>query len=245
MKSMKKYFFLLFLFSIIHPTFSQTETSWMRYVDRNILQRVMNIEYSHPKGFIGDSASIICLYNPLFTSCRNISLISEDKSFIACYSIFNPVSKEDSAKFYAGSKVNVLDMGHVRQVEHIVKQSFGKNANWKDFVHYFPSDEAKNRFNADTAFSVTILLDKEKTKYYENSYSHCTVLFLQKKGRGYVSIWCVYNEKSINNVDTFISAIEGTLRYREGEPELKRFDGGDEIVIVEGYGTQKKSDKVM
>jgi len=169
-------------------------------------------------------------------------LSTEDLSFIAFYDIHNPVTKEDSI-FYSnsidssGKPINTPVDNNSLFVKFTVQKSFGNDANWKDYVHYYPSDEAKSKFNADTVLSIVIPLDVNE--YYQDikapikpfgiepfhgDYSHCTVLVIQKRGRGYVAIYCLYDEKKVLDVGAHISAIESTLKYREGEPELKKLE---------------------
>ena len=244
MKTTKYFiFFILFEWLGINLAFSQTKSSWMRDIDINILDKVMNIELSQPSGFVGvgDSTSTICFdSNPGFYCCPDINLVSEDRSFIVCYSIYNPLTKEDSIKFYPNAKNNVVDMRHIEIAENIVKRFFGKDADWKNYVHYYPSNDVKARFNADTVFSLSLMPDKGGNQCYDNDYSNCTILFFQKKGRGYVTVHCIYNEKAEDKLDSYMAAIEGSLKYREGEPELTRIDGGDAIVEVKWNGNRRK-----
>ena len=232
---------------MIEPIFSQDVTDMMnrrRCINRNILDRVMNIEYLQPSEFIEDSTGWIGLYIsgvPSDFQSREVDLISKDSSFIASFSIFNPVTKEDSVKFYASANFNVVDMEHIRFADFIVKRFYGENADWKNYAHYYSSYYTKIKFNADTVFSVSFPLDNTRTHYQENTFSACTVLFFQKKGRGYVAIFCIYNETK-KNKDTYMATIEDAFRYREGDPELKRIEGGDAIVQFKVGSLQREMD---
>ena len=241
---------VLFCWLIIIPAFSQAETGWIRFGERTILDRVMNMEYSHPAGFLGDSTKILCS-EITSGSCLAVSLSTEDLSFIAFYDIHNPVTKEDSI-FYSnaidssGKPINTPVDNNSLFVKFTVQKSFGNDANWKDYVHYYPSDEAKSKFNADTVLSIVIPLDvnedykdiKAPTRpppvgieLFQGDYSHCTVLIIQKRGRGCVAIYCLYDEKKVPDVGAHIAAIEGTLKYRDGEPELKKLENFSPAVV--------------
>jgi len=246
MKTLKRIIFsVLFSLFIVTSTFSQTETSWTGGIDRDILDKVMNIEYSQPAGFVGSGGLTSIFYNDgtLGDNVR-INLISEDQSCIVGYRIFNPLTKEDSVKFFPNAKGNVVDMGHwqVEYLENRIKRAFKNDTDWKKHVYYYPLHDVTNRFNADTVFSVSFMLDKNKTKYYDNNYSNCTILIIQKKGRGYVAVYCVYDERAEKKMNSYMAAIEGSIKYREGEPELTRIEGGDAFVIIEWSGP--KADKV-
>ena len=232
---------LLGLFCIMINDFevSQAGISWMKYDKRIILDKVMNIEYSHPEGFLGDSVFVCLDWNN-----SEVSLVSKDSSFIVFYSINNP---------------KTMDLEHV--VGSIVQLSFGKDADWKDFVHFYPQHVVKGKFNADTVISLSLAPEIHKdydfennrnnyffnkiNKQYNSSYTNCTVLIIQKEGRGFVTMYCFYDEKAMDNIVTYITAIEGTLRYRDNEPELKKYIINEDLVTVcIGVQRQKKSEKI-
>ena len=228
---------VLFCWLIINPLFSQEETNWMNFDKRMALDKVMNMEYTHPEGFIGDNTTFFCSPITGFIDLAG-SMAVKDRSFMVLYKILNPVNEDDTVR-YAGDG-HVADMGHYHFINDIVKYSFGNDADWKDYVHYYPSEEAKNRFNADTVFSVSLLLNKAHcfSNIDLTDYSHCTVLIIQKEGRGYVATYCFYNENTTENLSVYMSAIEETLKYREGKPELKKWEG--ERVTVRVIATQPR-----
>ena len=74
---------------------------------------------------------------------------------------------------------------------------------------------------------------KNHFQYFNNinsHYTHGTVLIIQKNGRGFVTLYCFYDEKAIKKLDTYMAAIEGTLKYRDSEPELKKYVVNEDIV---------------
>ena len=230
---MKRFLYFIFFKSLfIFPIFSQVETNWMTNKNISILERVMNIEYSHPEGFIGESTGLFC-FQSLF-SCMQGSLRSEDSSFVAFYWIPNLDSMQNSI--------------HVNLLKKIVKISYGDDNDWEKYVYHYSSDEAKTKFNADNVYLVSVLLNKEEHDFYKsdkfdfyengynkNNYTHCKVLITQKRGRGFVAVYCIYNDNAINNLDAYMTAIEGTLRYGESEPELNKLEKDDEDDIVNIY----------
>ena len=250
-------FFILFSWLMITPLFSQTETDWMKHKKRIILDKVMNMEYTHPAGFIGDSTLI-----GLDRVCTEANLVSQDRSFMVFYRINNPFTKDDSIKFtpdypeYDGNSNHQVDAEHISIIKSFVDISFGKAADWKDYVHYYPQQYAKNKFNADTVISVTLPLEIHddfsyaKDYYYygtinrrfHSNYTHGVVLIIQKKGRGFVAMYCFYDENAINNLDAYMAAVEGSLRYRDDEPELKKYFEDEDIVFVcPGIPRQRRS----
>ena len=139
----------------VNPIFSQDEIDWMKSDKRIILDRVMNMEYSHPKGFLSDSRAIYCSAITGFIDLEG-SLASEDRSFCVFHSIFNPVNEDDTLSVtYNG---NAVDMGHINLVDNIVKDLSVKMRFGKDYIRYYPLYDAKTIFNADTVLSISFLL---------------------------------------------------------------------------------------
>jgi len=237
---------ILYCWMAIGPIFSQTETSWMKHEKRMILDKVMNIEFFTPTGFIGDSLAVCLDWDN-----SEVNMLSSDSSFMVSYSIHNPLTQEiiDTWDITTEPKDQYLDREHIIRVEGIVNISYGKDADWRENVHYC-SDDIKNKFNADTVISIQIapklhedynFPDNYNKRFfygavnekYNTSFSHGTVLIIQKKGRGFITLYCFYNDKAKNNLNAYTEAIEGTIRYRNGEPELKKYyDGDEELVLV-------------
>jgi hypothetical protein len=199
----------------------------------------MNIEYSHPAGFIGDSTIVYCSSDV----CIVGGLAAIDRSFAVFYRIQNPFTVEDSIYYKSLNQQftsPVVDVQHISLVNDIVKSSFGNNANWKDYVRYHSSEFAKSEFNADTVLSVSVPIEKYDGNLLNgkfvvnNDYSHVTILILQKEGRGFVAMYLLYNEGN-TNLETYMPAIEETLKYREGEPEMKKLDGFHDSIYIR-YG---------
>ena len=258
MKTIRIIFLVLFCVVIVAPVFSQTDMSWMKHDKRIILDKVMNIEYTHPKGFIGDSL-FICLDSDQL----EVSSVSEDGSFRVFYSINNPMTKDDSVKFSRypyNEKGNLMNVGHIGRSKRIVEISFGKDADWKDHVSYYSRQIVEDKFNADTVFLMSlppeIHVDYDfgnnrdyyyfnvVNRQYKSNYTHGTVLIIQREGRGCVALYCFYDEKATKKLDAYMEAIESTIRYRDGEPEMEKYITDDDDIVCVGFPRQRKSEIV-
>ena len=87
------------------------------------------------------------------------------------------------------------------------------NYSWRNSVSVFNTTEAREKFNADSAFTFTLHLSPEY--YYEKNFKHLKVLLIQRKGRGYACIYSFYTDKAQEHFDKYWRRIEGTLMFRE------------------------------
>ena len=235
MKTIRIIFFVIICVLIVAPIFSQTDINWMKHKKRIILDKVLNIEFIHPEGFIGDSL-LMCLD----TNLSDVSLMSEDESFRVFYTIQYSRTKEDSVIFSR----NLMYVGYLRSIAEI---SFGKDADWKDHVSYYSQQIAKDKFNADAVILMSLPPEihddfdfgnnrknyffNAVNRQYNSNYTHGNVLFIRKIGRGSLTLYIFYDEKATKNLDAYMEAIERTIRYRDDEPEMGYLKD-DGIVIV-------------
>lgn len=153
----------------------------------------------------------------MFTCIIN-HLRSNDKQFIAFISIFRPFTEERLIKMqglFPSKKFDVIDKMHMHTIKHIIKSYWGEDAaaHWKEKINYYPEQVVKEKFNADTVFRYSISLKPED--YYKKKFKYIDILFLQKKGRGYVSFYCFYTDKAKKQLDSYWEKIEGVLKYED------------------------------
>jgi hypothetical protein len=232
---------------VVNQIYSQSEPNWLQLSKRVILDKVMNIEYSQPKGFIGDSTELFCS-DITFYECLKGSLKSEDGSLEVFFRIHNPITKVVSENNLSDDRENELNMEHIAFINNIVKLCFGQNAEWKDYVHYYTSEDAKIKFNADSVISISLLLNKNECffpgdEYKKNNYDHCTIIIIQKRAHGYITLYCLYDENK-RNMDANSIIPEGLLRYKKGNPKLNRYEDADNEIIILSRPKQQKSEKV-
>jgi len=220
---------VLFCGTAVYPTFSQTEPNWMKSNKRFYLDKVINMEYSHPTGFMGDSLMI-----GLDWDYSEINLTSKDGSFLVCLSLYNTFN---------------TDFKHTDRAKNIVELCYGKEADWGDYVQYYPQQYAKSKFNADTVISITLTykihedFNYESDKYYFNringklnsNYNHGKVFIIQKEERKFITMYCFYNEKAKKSLDAYMAAIEGTLKFRDSEPESKEYIIDGDLIVIGIY----------
>jgi len=226
---------LLFLF-FVSKAFSQKGLEWMPIWEKSILDSVMNLNYKHNEDFIQVSNPIILNFNIKVN--RKFHLESKDGNFITLFIISQPFTCEDSTRYsnmtvnscYEGKiSWNRINKEHIFIAKEIVSEYYGKeNAdNWKDHVQYFSNIEANTKFNADTAFIISL-----PEKKYCSKYNHCKVLIIHKKDRGCLPMFFYYNDEGEKNLSEYIMAIERSFRYGDEPPAKNKLQNQDVIELI-------------
>lgn len=161
-------------------------------------------------------------------------LSSDDGECIVIVSIFKPISKEDniyesyihSLKQYSPDDPSrVIDMPHMWQIRHQIIYALGydysyfikrrNDVDWRQYLEYYPHEEAQRIFNADTAIRVPLNLIPDKYYDYLGKYKYLDALVLQRMGRGFITLFCFTTEKGKENMPHYWKQIEGIFRYED------------------------------
>ncbi len=199
------------------------DNGWLTRKDSAIL-KAMRLTYKKPQVFEEAIGTECFKDNPKLEeilTCENNQLHSRDGQFIAFIRIYKPFDKQDSIdmkKLFPGGKYDIIDKMHINLIKQDLSTSLGKEAalNWKQNVKYYTTASAKEKFNADTAISVTIRL--EPVDFYKGKYSKLEALYIQKRGRGFVNFYCFYTDEVKKNArlyEKYKKAIEGVFRYED------------------------------
>jgi hypothetical protein len=231
----------------INLLFSQEDSEMMPANKRNILDSVMNLHYIHPKGYILDtiynewkdniySDKIRCVIGSLIET----RLMSEDGHFLTFLYINEPFVREDSINIKGNEFSDRINKEHIYKAKNIVRDFYGekKVAKWKKHVHYYSSQDAEYQFNADTV--IFISLPEMKKEYYINPYPYCSVLIIQKNDRGYLPMFCFYDETGKKNLEHYLSDLKGAFRYGDEQP-LKKELSTHGMVTIRVMPMQKKT----
>jgi len=197
-----------------------TDARWLTQDARDLLD-TMHLKYTAPANF-DEIAGIECFRDQpklwgLTLSCIFHELRSKDKEFVAFFTFYKPFGKSDSIRMGSLFKTtyDLIDKQHIAHIKGNIRGSLGEAAiaNWKDHVLYLPSEEAHQKFNADTVIQVPIKLDS--ATFYRGKYNHFDALYLQKKGRGFLTFYTFYTDKAKKKLTKYQKEIEGIFRYRD------------------------------
>jgi len=150
-------------------------------------------------------------------TCASNQLHSIDEQFILYFDaqIFTKKDSIDMKRNFPNMPFDVIDKMHSRKTKANILESNGDEAavNWRKYVDFYPTDKAKNIFNADTAMKYSINLQPQD--YYLEKYKYLDVLVVQKKGGGYVNVYSFYTEEGKKELSLYWKEIEGIFRYED------------------------------
>ena len=104
---------------------------------------------------------------------------------------------------------------HIGRGLGILRDYYGDEIgeSWVDSVTVYSTEEARKKWNADSAFVFNLHLRPED--YYKKDFKHVKILLIQKKGHGYAYITSFYTDKAKENFDKYWRRIEKTLRFED------------------------------
>lgn len=214
--------FLPFLILSYATGFAQSSTGWMGELDSMILKS-QALVYSKPAGF-AEVGKTVCfdtyeMYQRI-GKCVGNQLHADDGEFIAFIHAHRALPEQELARINQlfAQENSDYNSAHIRPIRNSIQATLGDEAaaNWKKHVHYYSPKETKHKFNADTAIRYSIPMPPDQP--YEGKYSNLQVLVLQKHGKNYISIYCLYTDKAKKRLRKYWRAVEGVLRYDDCDP---------------------------
>lgn len=173
----------------------------------------MKMTYRKPEGFCQVDSAESFLGYPMWKYRSMLSeeiigpfLRSNDGQVISFFQ-FAPIFSE---KFM--ERVNRNKNASRRTLTRILERHHRRKLR-RDSITVLSTEEAREKWNADSAFTFTLHLSPEY--YYEKNFKHLKVLLIQRKGRGYACIYSFYTDKAKENFDEYWRRIERVLRFRE------------------------------
>ena len=199
---------------------AKNDKDWMNSRYKDALS-TMKLKYKLPKGFIGKDTLECFESAPQFkgtVTCVESQMYSTDKNFIVYFYIHENFTAADSAqiaKLFPTFKQYSVENYHVRHIENDLKTSMGDSyiAPVKRHIKYYPNDFVKKTLNADTLISYPLTI--KRGLYLNDLYKNCKVLLIQKKGRGFIALYCFYNEVAAKNLDQYMKPVEEMFKYRD------------------------------
>ncbi len=192
---------------------------WMAKYFVDVLKSI-KLDYKKPDGFKEVPGwdcfdSIPKLH--LILSCANNQLYADDGHFMAFITINRPFTPHEIIEWKKLFPNGLFDnnKAHMYQIKGNIKYAYGDQAalEWRKYVTYYSTADAKNKFNADTAITFPLKLDS--SDYYKGKYKYLNVLFLEKKDRSWVSFHCFSDDEGKKNLAKYMKAIEGVFRYED------------------------------
>ncbi|MFT3949026.1 MAG: hypothetical protein QM763_18825 [Agriterribacter sp.] len=202
-------------------------TAWIAMEDINLL-KTNNISFKKPDEFTEVRGFECFKDNPkleVMLSCAGYQLCSKNREVVLLLPFYRFLTESDSVEFrksFPKMLIGNLNYQHARQIRAQILNYLGKdpsllgenkNFEWEKYVTYYPSNESKSKFNADTAISYLVTFKKDD--YYKGIYKYMKALVLQKNGRGFVEIFCFYTESERKKLFRYWKSVERIYKYED------------------------------
>jgi len=127
--------------------------------------------------------------------------------------IFTQEFADNLKKLMPGREFDFIDKQQVNQLRAEIKYVLGDEAalNFRNHLVYATTEQASSKFNADTVITYNIRLKPEDS--YKERYNNLWSLTIQKKGRGYITLHCLYEDMPDKELALYKAAVENLLRY--------------------------------
>ena len=208
---------------------------WRDSTGRLSVTEDMKMKYRQPEGFSEDNSEECFRANnrlsSTFFGCLNTQLHSDDGQFVSFLQFAPLYSKTDEKRlrwvFGDFPKEKLFNIHHLYKMRGFIKRYYNRyeqyhgkyyyidevGDSWRDSITVYSAEEARRKWNADSAFTFSLHLRPED--YYKKDFKHVKVLLIQRKGQGYAYITSFYTDKAKENFDKYWRRIERVLRFRE------------------------------
>ena len=196
------------------------EYKWMG-TDGLMVSDKMKLKYRKPKGFSEVDGGECFDDNPrLWHTFRCVShlLKSNDGEFLA-FMEFPPIHTEEFEtrinRLFPQRARNLVDKQHFWQMRAIIQKFYNDEIgeSWRDSITVYSIEEARKKWNADSAF--TFSFDLRPNDCYKDDFKYVKVLLIQKKGRGYFYVRSFYTDKAKKRINRYWRRLEKALRYED------------------------------
>jgi hypothetical protein len=87
-------------------------------------------------------------------------------------------------------------------------------------ITYKSSKYAHESFNADTVITYPLKMWEK----YENKYTHCLVILIQKRYRGCIPLYCLYTDEGAKKLNHYIKSLQKGFWYRNPKDYIEVID---------------------
>ena len=245
----RQYLVFVVLMQISLGGFSQNTKNINQSFGLNSYTLSLNqIKYKQPANFnyirreLGNEEYLKCIFADPGAIYQGYwhKIISKDKNFVAIIDI-PPVWSKDSVHIFmelapeSKIKINTYHLSHI-------KADFGSNiGKGIDSLEGFPikyksSKYAHEVFNADTVITYPLKMWQR----YGDQYNHCQVVVIQKNSRGFVCLYCFYNDKGERKLNRYLKSLEGMFWYRDPKDYIEVIEPPKSDSIIHIIPRKKK-----
>ena len=176
------------------------------------------------------NGNLICITSKQFRAhafSRHYNcILSKDSNFIAYVSV-PPIFCGDKDSIYADFSFKtgfMIEMNtyHLTHIKADFLKNTGKRVAFlsKLPITYKSSKYARESFNADTVITYPLKMWEK----YENKYTHCLVILIQKRYRGCIPLYCLYTDEGAKKLNHYIKSLQKVFWYRNPKDYIEVID---------------------
>lgn len=187
----------------------------------------LSITYSPPVNFVSDLAGEGFGTVPHLKRLHGCMyyIVSKDNNFLVCFYAEhitgkNPFDETSNISYLKSVEGDIRVSLSPKTDDLTSMEGKGKNTEiqLKNHVTYCPLEYAKNNFNADTVIRYSLNMNGLKL---QGQYTDNTVLTLQKKGKGFITLYCFYTKEGKRKINDYMKVVENMLWFRDYCPSLR------------------------
>lgn len=199
-------------------------------LDRN------QVQYNQPKDFISyiDSVGknrvylgcLLAKESKRLPSYYHKSFLSKDSDFVVYTSIPGIFCRRNDsvyADFDLLPEMKVeMNTYHISHIKADFLKNTGKRVAFLSELPltYNSSKYARESFNADTVITYPLKMWEK----YENKYTHCLVILIQKRYRGFIPLYCLYSDEGAMKLNHYIKSLKKVFWYRNPKDYIEVID---------------------
>lgn len=235
--------FLFMMLSYAYPQKNMSLQHLFGYegysLDRN------QVQFNQPKDLIfyadtlrNDWFSLECLFakeSPGIPNRYHKTFLSKDSNFLICTAIPSIYCRRNDSVYVDFEllpdmriEINTYHLNHIKG--DFIKNMGKRNISISNLpLTYKSSKYAHEAFNADTVITYPLRMWDR----FENKYTHCLVILLQKRYRGIIPLYCLYTDEGAKKLRQYLKSLKRVFWYRNPKDyiEVKEPVRKDEYVL--------------
>jgi len=166
-------------------------------------------------GYSADEEFAVLMYGPFRYTVQDSIDFMAIRSTIDTISMImrikRPMKVAPSPTTYHRIHINIdLNWFLQRDETHeVTQEEFDK------YVTFYPEEYARTKFNADSVATYNCWPLLLKYKPYEGKYTGCQALMIEKKDKGFVTLYCFYTDEGKHCLNAFMKELDGIVWFND------------------------------
>ena len=182
----------------LHNSVKSKDGNFIAYIEHYYTEIVLTFTDDTPP----DSAVIA--YNKYYNDLMNMAPGVKNDYLTGIY--------ERNSRSFSKISYHLIDLAGKYDPD---SRSYFSMKDLKKNVQYLPNKYAKSQFNADTVILYSLPVKPVNgDKKFQEKYSHCEVLMMQKNDLGPVFLYCFYSDEGYKNREKYFKKMEKAIGFK-------------------------------